>query len=137
MLEILSLTSALDKFRLEGVQDDIANIQYLWSMITKSVSQFEDYLNNGQVISEQLASQFYAQAFLEVRKHFCFLFVHALRDYVITVDARYFEFGHRFKNIFIDSKAISTELETVLQGLFFYFFKVVSQCSNILMMKKT
>jgi len=65
---LYTVHSALDKFRLEGIQDDIADIQYLWSMITKSVSNFEDYLNHGQVITEPLAAQFYAHSFREVKK---------------------------------------------------------------------
>lgn len=58
--------SALDQFKLENLQDDVADIEYLWSLVTKSVVHFEDFLNTQQVITEELASQFYAISFQKV-----------------------------------------------------------------------
>lgn len=59
--------SALDQFKVENVQDEIAEIEYLWDMMTKSIAHFEDYLNHKSVITEELASHFYSNSFLKVK----------------------------------------------------------------------
>ena len=51
---------------MEGVQDEISEVEYLWSILTKSVAHFEDYLNHKNVITEELASHFYSNSFLKV-----------------------------------------------------------------------
>ncbi|XP_066931842.1 uncharacterized protein [Clytia hemisphaerica] len=60
------IIKALEDFKIEGLQDEIAGIQYLWDMMTKSIAHFEDYLNNDKIITEQLATQFYSNSFQRI-----------------------------------------------------------------------